>query len=596
MGANGAVVVWAVAVIFAPGLLYATFRRCTPLVLAAGAMLTMVLVALIAFLVSSSGHSPLPWLRALGALLVLALVLAFVLAVRRVVSSRRAHQRPAAAGSLRAVAMVAVLVLLGTWMLAPLALVLHRHGVEFGLLTNGNADEANYVLLAQNMADSGFRDSHHVANLDLGALTRTNYVGSITMLVWLSAITPLSPVQVALASMAVAACLAAAALWALADEIWPTLPPVAALPGTVIVSASGLAAYSYASYFLGADLGLAAASTLLAGVVSLSRRWSWPAATAVAAGGGYGVYAYGHIGLVVVAAALPATLVVALIASGLRGVTRSLARVALPLVAGVTLALPDISEAYDLVRAQSGVQAGWPLPPMNPFRALFWPPGIGLPSAETTVVITWVIALAPLLAALVYAARKPAERRSAVLAGVVLLGAVVVVAGSAWIYGAERYQAWKMLQLLMPVALVAALPAVSLVVVKGARIGGTVLTALAGAALLGPWLQWQGVLASPDTAVLTSNDLAEAADSIRDRDIVAINVRLGAYNETMMAGTMLGDTAVVFSEVSYYPPLASTQTCTLTLRSMVSPDDDTVIALSGDYVLVERPSACLVRR
>jgi hypothetical protein len=400
---------------------------------------------------------------------------------------------------------------------------------------------------------------------------------------------------VALAGMAVATCLAAAALWALADEIWSTLPAVASLPGTVIVSASGLAAYSFASYFLGAALGLACASALVAGVVSLARRWSWPAATAVAGAGGYGVYAYGHIGLLVLAAALPTALVVSLVVSGLRGVPRSLARVAVSLVAGVLLAVPALSEAYDLVRAQSGAQAGWSLPPMNPFRALFWPPGIGLPSAGTTVVVTWVIALALLLAALVYAARRPAERRSAVLAGIVLLGAVVVVSGAAWSYGAERYQAWKMLQLLMPVALVAALPAVGLVVVRGSRVGWTALTVLAGAALLGPWLQWQDVLASPDAAILTSNDLADAADSIRGRDIAAINVRLSAYNETMMAGTMLSDTVVVFSEVSYYTPLASTQTCTLTLRSMVSPDDD-VIPLSGDYVIVERPSACLVRR
>ena len=592
MIANGAVVVWAVAVIFAPGFLYATFRRCTPLVMAAGAMLTMALVALIAFLVSATGYSPVPWLRALGVLLVLALMVAVV----RAVGFRRSGDRAAGARSFRAFAVMAVVGLLGLWMLAPLALVLHRHGVELGLLTHGNADEANYVLAAQNMADAGFRDSHHVANLDMGLMSRRNYVGAITMLVWLSAITPLGPVQVALASMAVATCLAAVSLWALGDEIWPTLSPLAALPGVVIVSASGLAAYSFASYFLGAELGLAAATALVAGVVSLSRRWSWPAATAAAAGGAYGVYAYGHIGLLVLALALPVAAVAALILSGVRGVPRSLGRTALCVVAGAALALPTLSVAYELIRAQSGAEAGWPLPPMNPFRALFWPPGIGLPSSGGTVVVTWLVVLVVLLAALVVAARRPAEQRSAVLAGVVLLGAVVVVAGAAWVYGAERYQSWKMLQLLMPVALVAVLPAVGLVVVRGSRVGGTALTVLAGAALLGPWLQWQDVLASPESAILTSPDLADSVDSIHARDIAAINVRLPAYNQTMMAGAMLSDTAVVFSEESYFVPLASTQTCTLTLRSMVSPGEGDIIPLSGDYVLVERPSTCLVRR
>src|SRR3954453_13157028 len=74
MIANGAVVVWAVALIFAPGLLHATFCRCTPLTMSAGAMLTMALVALVFCVVSIRGYSPIPWLVALGAFLVLPLV------------------------------------------------------------------------------------------------------------------------------------------------------------------------------------------------------------------------------------------------------------------------------------------------------------------------------------------------------------------------------------------------------------------------------------------------------------------------------------------------------------------------------------------
>jgi hypothetical protein len=328
----------------------------------------------------------------------------------------------------------------------------------------------------------------------------------------------------------------------------------------------------------------------------LSRRWSWSAATVVAAGGGFGVYAYGHIGLSVLVLALPVAAVSGWITSGVRAVPRAVARVTAASAVGAVLALPTLRRAYALVRAQSDAVAGWPLPPMNPFRALFWPQGLMLPSSGATTIVTWVVVLVALLGAIAVAARQSSQRRSAVLAGIVLLGAAIVVAGAAWVYGPERYQSWKMLQLLMPVALVAALPAVGLVAVRGLRVGAGLLAGLAGAALLGPWLQWQGVLAAPESAVVTGSDLAASVDAIQARDVAAINVRLTSYNQTMMAGAMLSDTAVVLSAQTYYSALASTRTCTLTLRSMVSPDDPDVIPLSGDYVLVERPSTCLVRR
>jgi hypothetical protein len=268
--------------------------------------------------------------------------------------------------------------------------------------------------------------------------------------------------------------------------------------------------------------------------------------------------------------------------------------VAAAVVAGAALALPTMRGSYALLRAQSNALQGWPLPPMNPFRALLWPQGLTLPSSGAVTVVTWVLVLVALFAAIATAARGSAERRSSVLAGTVLLGGTIVVAGAALLYGAERYQSWKMLQLLLPLALVAALPAVGLVAVRGVRVGAGALLGLAGAALLGPLLQWQGVLAAPDSALVTDSDLADSVDTIQAREIAAINVRIPGANETMMAGAMLDDTAVVLSEDSYYVALASTRTCTLTLRSMVSPDDPDVIPLSGDYVLVERPSTCLV--
>jgi hypothetical protein len=595
MFANGVVVVWAVALIFAPGLLYATFRRSTPLVMAAGAMVTMVVVAIVSTLVSATGYSPVPGLLVLGAFLALVLAAAVV----RVMAGafRRAGARRVTSGSpLRAVAVVTAVGLLGLWMLAPLALVLHRHGVDFGLLTFGNADESNYVLAAQNMVAAGFDDSHHLANGQVGQIARTNYVGATTMLVWLSAITPLGPAQVALGSMAVAAALAAISLWALATEIWPTLPPVAALPGVVIVSTSGVAAYSYANYFLGAELGLATVCATLAGIVTLSRRWSWPGATATAAAGGYGVYAYGHIGLLILVVAVPLGAFVAWVTVGLHEVLRAAARVAVACMTAAVLALPIVSVAYALMRAQSNAHEGWPLPPMDPFRALLWPQGIGRPASGLIVVVGWLLVLAILFGTIWAAARRPDERRSAVLAGLVLLGGAVVVAGAAAVYGAERYQSWKMLQLLMPVALVAALPAVGLFVVGTSRAGSIVLSAVAGAALLGPWLQWQDVLRAPDTAAVTSSNLQRSTEAIRERDIVAVNVWLPEINQTMMAGAMLSDTAVVLSQQTYYPPLVSTKTCTLTVRSMLPPGHHDVIRLSGDYVLLNRPNACLVGR
>ncbi len=159
---------------------------------------------------------------------------------------------------------------------------------------------------------------------------------------------------------------------------------------------------------------------------------------------------------------------------------------------------------------------------------------------------------------------------------------MVVALALAWQYGPERYQTWKMVAFLLPLAVVAALPALSRVL----------LAAMAGLALMSGWVMWAPMMGAPSPWLMTSRELVAVANDPLLRNVTALNVRLPFGVETMNVGALLEDTSVVFTQESYYAPLTSLETCTLTTRSLLAEDERDFEVLSGDYVLLNRPSTC----
>jgi len=256
------------------------------------------------------------------------------------------------------------------------------------------------------------------------------------------------------------------------------------------------------------------------------------------------------------------------------------------------VALPT---AVNLVKSQSQVTAGWPLPALSSPTALVWPMGIGHDTSLQNLVASWAIVLVVAVVAFVSAWRR-ALRVSVRLAAALLSASSLMVLGVIVLYGPDRYQTWKMEAFLLPIVAVVTLPALSASVVGTVRAGRTLLAASAGAVALGPFITWTPALQQVDPLLITPSGLVALASSPSLSNVSSLNIRMPSTLETMSAGAIITKSAVVFTGNSYYAPLTALHTCTLTRFEMLSPDETSFTDLGGGYVLLNRPSKCAMRK
>lgn len=591
---NASIISWVSLLLFAPSMAWSLYRHSSLSIFAGGAALTLVAISGVACISGLKGFGSLGPLRVLAVLLGVVLLWVFI---RGAVLFRRR------VGPLRVKRHWFALPLglcLGVWVLVPPLLLLGRQGLTFGLATIGNYDLPSYVLAAENTAVAGFQNSNHVANWDMGAFwLNRGYVGVTGLINFTSAATGLPVWQATFPTMGVAVCLLVVALFALGNAVWPMARY--AVAGSVTVAClAGLSSYTYGHFYLAGVLGLASVATSLAGATLVARKPGLEGFVVLAAGGALGIYCYPHLGIPVLLM-LPFWAVLAAVLGGERG-RRTLDIVAAKSVGATLVALVlstvALGTGANIVKAASqvgGAGAGWPLPMLSSFTALFWPMGIGDHTSLPNVVASWVVALAVAIVALL-AARRRGSQVPVRLASVWLSASSLVILGTVAIYGPEQYQTWKMEAFLLPLVIVVTLPALSVWIIGTFRVGRVVMAASAGAVVLGPFISWAPTLASPTPAKITSSALAALATSSSLSNVSSINIRLPSGFEAMSAGAIISKSAVAFTKNSYYPPLTLSSTCTLTTHAMLSAGESSFTDLGGGYVLLNRPSRCAIRK
>ena len=236
---------------------------------------------------------------------------------------------------------------------------------------------------------------------------------------------------------------------------------------------------------------------------------------------------------------------------------------------------------------------------------LWWAPGIRQHSDKVILVGSWL--LLATIVILGFAASWRRGLKASVRLGVVFtIASAIVCLGFIVIYGADRYQTWKMESFLLPFVVAVSIPALVALRFGTRRLGaGLVLLAL-GAVAMSPALTWQpaneaaqlargsefGPAAQTAAGVLTPAGLVNLAKSPALSNVSVLNIRLGPYFETMSAGAIISKSVVVLSSRSYYWPKTSLSTCTLTRKDLLAPGDTAYTDLGGGYVLLQRPNKC----
>lgn len=587
---NGAIVAWAILLIYAPAFAWAVTRKPSPTVFAVGGLASLIAMSIIGYVAGDLGVEAVDALRCL--VVVLGLVLAFAL-YRVIYSIVRRRE------SVRAVwtewIIVPLSAFLGFWALAPALISLHRLGLTFGLTSLGNSDLPNYVLAAQNLALAGFRDTHHIANVNIGhGIPTGTPIGPIALIVFISAATGLSALQVAMAAMGVAVCALSVGLWALGRAIWPKAH--FAVGVSVVISAmAALPLYNYAQYFLGAELGCGAIAVTAAGVVGIGRNWSSESIVCVVFGGAFGIYGYSPLGI-------PALLVVPFATAGLafasgrhdlRVIGRSVAVALAAEAAALIVASIALGDAVAVARLQRDADAGWHLAVASGTTAIFWPNGIGRPQSHLYIAASWLI-VAVVVAIGLFVAWQSGEKYAAYTGALFFVAAAAIAVLFAHLYGATRYQTWKIESFLIPVAGVSIFPAFGASIARVRKfIGRAALIVVSVVALIGPWMLWSGqISATPNPALVTDRTLMGLSRSPAMSNLAVINIRLPYPVTSMSAGAIFDKSVVVFTQASYYVNLTDLNTCTLTMRALLAPGETSFTDLGGGYVLLNRPSAC----
>lgn len=585
------------ALLYAPAVLMASFRRISLTLVNAIGVGTLLVVTLVGYVIADTGHGLRTPFRVAALILFLALVVG---AVRLTVELVRTRS-PAPVGNLGWVATCTVIAAIA---LVPELLALHSLGVTFGILSNGGPDIISYADGATHLLDRGFGAYGNIIGQALGESIKHDHGGAYMLSAFAPAATATTAFSSAIPVIFVATAMTDVAIALLVKEIWPTVPRVVVVATVVAASMGGLGTYTVSQDFLGGFIGSTCIITILAGALAWADRRSGAALFGVMAASGLGLYTYPPLIVPAMVAAPLVAAVVAMVHAGgwrPRVALRSFAAVALALVAAVIVAGPALSNAVRWLKNTDAGLFGWPLHRMTAWEALFWPKSLRLPAtpgytAGPAVLIgSWLVTIGAAALVLVVAARRRDQRPSIVVAALLLAGSCAVVALITLRYGAENYQSWKMAASLLPIAVASTLPAFGLSRsrLKPLLLAVPVIVALAAAA--GPWTLWQGQRGPGLAERSTSQAFEQSLNDPQVQRLASLNVDLGSIIPQVAVASFLPHTRLGFRSLwaaVTKPTYLDAGTCTLTTESSLPPGNPRYVHLAGPYVLLMNPSRC----
>lgn len=584
------------ALLILPWLVWLPEERLDSLSAAGALMASLTIVSVVATLTSNLGYGIVLPLRVLGAVMAVVALTGLSVGIRRRrwVSSRQPDggsiswwKQP----SITLVSILAFSLACGIWLWAPALMYLSDAGVSTGYIVMGNNDVGNYVLTTNNLASSGFVDSRHLANQDYGAFMRhSGYLGASYLQSFIAGVTGKMIWQTVTPAIIVAVAALFIGLSSLGATLWKKAPSAVILVPAIGVLAP-LTSYVAGQYFLAQFLGVAALATSVAAATAIG--YGSSGVGPLIAGSTFGVYTYPHLVLPSVVL-LPAW---ALLVRWLQPKPRTDLLPAVGWLAGALgltflFCLPAFHNATGLLAAQTKVQAGWSLPPMASYTMLLSPSRIGRPEPAQLIWGSWVILGGLLCIGFVAALRGP-RRGEARAASALALGALAVCILTISVYGADRYQTWKMQSFLLPLFLVASLPSLAAGRTGWRRSGAVAVAVLLAGAVLAPTRLWEAPLAAPGTLPgVSTSETADLAWSPRLEQLRTVNVLLGPYLDTMAVAALVPAESAAMASNTYAPPAAYPETCTLTRASLFPGELADAIPIVGDYVLIQEPGPC----
>jgi hypothetical protein len=464
------------------------------------------------------------------------------------------------------------------WNIVPGIFLLAKNGVMFGMTSIFNNDISGYAGMATEVLDNGFTNSNHYFDFNINQFASTYiYQTPNSLIQFFSTATHLQPWQVMMPVLTFTVAYFSISVNRLVRSIFPTLNHIYVSIVSFIIPVFPIFGYITTNYFLGQILASAITLQVISVNIVLWKKNKIDLRMGFEVTGLLilSVYAYPHL-------LVPIFLLAFGLNLGRLIVTKkSVKQLAIKMICSVLLAitasLPYLEACYELIKTQSKISAGWPLPFFNPVSLFIYPSFLDLEMSKWINLTLWAI----FISICVYLIPKPTSPKEIFerkISFVLIVTTILVWVMAISIRGRElsEYSSWKLFTYLLPIVLCVLIP----LILMNLKFVRNIAYLLLGLSISFPLSTWQPYFKNQ---LFTSSSFVNAVEDERLKELKHLNIDLGYYFESMNAALIIRGPQIYLPGPTYYNKSFNKDACTLVWNTNQS--HGPVIPLNESYGL-----------
>jgi hypothetical protein len=454
----------------------------------------------------------------------------------------------------------AIFATIAIFQILPAIVKLSQANVILGAATTGNNDISSYALVSKAFLINGFNSQNLIYNVNLNSFAETSAYQTPNFVVsFLAMFFDNSPLRIMVLAQVIILSFVSICFFEFIRYFAPKANEYFLRMVSSFVMLFPLNNYIVANYFLAHILSLGVLALLLLTLLKLkdlhSLRNILEASVALA----LNIYVYPPV-------AFPLFLIFCFIVcvakfTSLKDLFVFSQKLLQVFFIGLILTAPYLVASIKLLRAQSEVLAGWPIPAMSPMAALIWPQLIGWVLPLSTISVLWLFMFLVLFISTNKFANPREHRFLVVLVTTFFFVFIVYLQVSS--REVSDYQSWKLLSFFICFFVLVAV-AVACSIGKQST---SVLFILVGLLSSTPMIEWWPAL------IARNNVSSEASLSLKNdaqiSNLSILNLDVGPYFRTMnIASELLNSNKTIYlNSQSYYLASSNPSACTIVENS-----------------------------
>ena len=447
-------------------------------------------------------------------------------------------------------------VMIAIFQILPAIVKLSQANVILGAATTGNNDISSYALVSKAFLLEGFDSANLIAGVDLNSFAETSAYQTPNFLIsFLATFFDNSPLRVMILVQVIALTFVSLCFYELVRHLAPKANSNFLRIMSSFIMFFPLNNYIVANYFLAHILSLGVLTLLLFKLLKLKQSYCFRNVLEVSLIFALNIYVYPPV-------ALPLFVIFCLVIfvasyESLEDILKFSQKLIEALILGLIITAPYLMTSINLLRAQSEVLAGWPIPAMSPMALLVWPQLIGWVLPFASIVVLWLFTFLAFFLGTRKFSDADVQRFLYVIVTTFVLVFILYLKLSN--RDISDYQSWKLQSFFVCIIIIIALS--STVSIK--TLGTPILFIVIGLLSSTPMIEWWPALnarnnVSSQASLTINNDL-------QINSLKVVNVDVSPYFKTMnLASELLNSNKTVYlNSQSYYTSSSNLSACTI---------------------------------